>query len=351
MGKATKHQFKTEAKQLLDLMIHSVYSHKEIFLRELISNASDALDKLRFESLTNEDLRKLTEDLHIRISKDEDKHTLTISDNGIGMNEEDINKYIGTIAKSGTGDFASMLKQAQEKKDSLPELIGQFGVGFYSSFMVADKVELISKKAGEEKAWKWISEGEGEYTVEETTAENSGTTITLFLKEKDENDEDFQDFTAEWVIKQVVKKYSDFVSYPIKMQIERKKIERDEDGKPKEGAQEETIIEDETLNSMKAIWLKAEKEVTDEEYKEFYKHISHDWNDPLKWVAYKAEGTSNNFKALLYIPEKPGFDMFMPNSNRGINLYVKRVFIMNDCEELIPEYLRFAKGVVDSEDF
>jgi molecular chaperone HtpG len=350
MSNATKHEFKTEAKQLLDLMIHSVYSQKEIFLRELISNASDALDKLRFESLTNENLRKLTDDLTIRISTDSAAKTITVSDNGIGMTEEEIIKYIGTIAKSGTGDFAEMLKKANEKKEALPDLIGQFGVGFYSSFMVADKVELVSKKAENDTAYKWVSDGAGSYTIEEVAKETSGTDITLHLKETSKDDEDAQDFTAEWVIKQIVKKYSDFVSYPIKMQVERTKVERDEEGKPKEGAKEETVIEDETLNSMKAIWVRPEKEVKDEEYKDFYKHISHDWNDPLKWITYKAEGASNNFKALLYLPTKPGFDMFMPNTDRGINLYVKRVFIMNDCEELIPEYLRFVKGVVDSED-
>lgn len=350
MGKTTTHKFKTEAKQLLDLMINSVYSQKEIFLRELISNASDALDKLRFESLTDETLRNLTNDLHIRIETDTDKKTITVSDNGIGMSKDDIIKYIGTIAKSGTNDYAAILKKAKEQKEALPELIGQFGVGFYSSFMVADKVELISRKAGEEKAWKWVSKGEGSYTMSEAERENCGTTITLFLSPKEENDDEYQDFTAEWTIKQIVKKYSDFVAYPIKMRVSRTKIERDKDGKPKEGAKEETVIEDETLNSMKAIWLKSPKDVKDEDYKEFYKHISHDWNDPLQWVSYKAEGASNEFNALLYLPSKPGMEMFMPNADRGINLYVKRVFIMNDCEELIPEYLRFVKGVVDSED-
>lgn len=347
---STTYEFKTEARQLLDLMIHSVYSHKEIFLRELVSNASDALDKLKFASLTNDALRSMTEDLHIRITPDEKNRTLSIADNGIGMNREEIIEYIGTIAKSGTGEFAEMIKKANEKKESAPELIGQFGVGFYSSFMVADKVELVSRKAGETQAWKWTSSGEGSYTISEADRDVQGTSITLHLKPEDKEDEDFQDFTQEWVIRQVVKKYSDFVGYPIKMQIERTKIERDENGKPVEGAKEETMVEDEVLNSMKAIWLRPEKDVTEEEYREFYKHISHDWNSPLKWITFKAEGTSNEFTSLLFLPEKPGFDLFMPNSKRGINLYVKRVFIMNDCEELIPDYLRFVKGVVDSED-
>lgn len=349
MSKATKHNFKTEARQLLDLMIHSVYSHKEIFLRELVSNASDALDKLRFKGLTNENLRKLNNDPHIRITPDSEKKTLTISDNGIGMDHDEIIKYIGTIAKSGTGEFHELLKKANEKKDGLPELIGQFGVGFYSSFMVANKVELTTRKAGSEEAWLWASDGQGSYTLEDTTRETNGTTIVLHLKEENKDEEDFQDFTQEWILRQTIKKYSDFVAYPIRMQVERTHIERDEDGKAKEGAKEETIVEDEVLNSMKAIWVRPEKDVTDEEYREFYRHISHDWNEPLNWINFKAEGTSNVFSALLFLPQKPGFDMFMPNSKRGIHLYVKRVFIMNDCEELIPEYLRFVKGVVDSE--
>ena len=350
MSNQTTYEFKTEAKQLLNLMINSVYSQKEIFLRELISNASDALDKLRFASLTDENLRKLTDDLYIRLTPDSEKHTLTIYDNGIGMNHDEIINYIGTIAKSGTGEFAEMLRKANEAKEKAPELIGQFGVGFYSSYMVADKVELISRKAGEEQAWKWTSTGEGSYTLEEATRSTQGTSVILHLKETDKEDEEAQDFTQEWVLKSIVKKYSDFVAYPIKMQVSHTHIERDENGKPKEGAKEETVVEDETLNSMKAIWLRPEKEVKDEEYKDFYRHISHDWNDPLKWISFKAEGVSSEFTSLLFIPTKPGFDLFMPDSKRGINLYVKRVFIMNDCEDLIPDYLRFVKGVVDSED-
>lgn len=349
MVNSTTHEFKTEARQLLDLMIHSVYSHKEIFLRELISNASDALDKLKFASLTNENLRNCAEDLHIRLTTDEKKRTLTITDNGIGMTREEIIDYIGTIAKSGTSEFAELLKKANDRKEGAPELIGQFGVGFYSSFMVAEKVELVSRKAGAQEAWLWTSTGEGSYTIADASLPSNGTSITLYLKPEDKEDEDFQDFTQEWVLRQIVKKYSDFVSYPIKMQIERTKIDRDENGKPVEGAQEQTVIEDEILNSMKAIWLRPEKDVSEDEYREFYKHISHDWNSPLKWISFKAEGTSNEFTSLLFLPEKPGFDLFMPNSKRGINLYVKRVFIMNDCEELIPDYLRFVKGVVDSE--
>ena len=346
----TTHEFKTEARQLLDLMIHSVYSQKEIFLRELISNASDALDKLKFEALTNDTYSSLTDDLHIRISPDTTAQTITISDNGIGMTHNEIVDYIGTIAKSGTGEFIKGLNEAKDKKGMSSDLIGQFGVGFYSAFMVANKVELTSRKAGSNEAWTWSSAGEGNYTMSEATRETNGTTVTLHLKPKAENDETHEDFTQEWTIKQIVKKYSDFVGYPIKMQITRTEVERDEKGNRKEGAEEKTIIEDEVLNSMKAIWLRPEKEVTEEEYKDFYRHISHDWNPPLKWVSFKAEGAVNEFTSLLYIPEKPGFDMFMPEKKHGISLYVKRVFIMNDCEELIPDYLRFVKGVVDSED-
>ena len=274
----TTYEFKTEAKQLLNLMINSVYSQKEIFLRELISNASDALDKLRFASLTDENLRKLTDDLYIRLTPNTENNTLTIFDNGIGMNKDDLINYIGTIAKSGTSEFAEMLKKANEAKESSPELIGQFGVGFYSSYMVADEVEIITRKAGEEQAWKWTSKGEGSYTLEESTRSSQGTSIILHLKPIDKEDSEAQNFTEEWTLKSIVKKYSDFVAYPIKMQTSHTHIERDENGKPKEGAKEETVVEDQTLNSMKAIWLRPEKDVKEEEYKDFYKHLSHDWN-------------------------------------------------------------------------
>lgn len=341
-------QFQTETKELLDLMIHSVYSHKEIFLRELVSNASDALDKLRFESLTKENWRELAKDLHIRIEPNLEKRTLTVHDNGIGMSYEEIIKFIGTIAKSGTREFAKVLTETG-KKDVPSDLIGQFGVGFYSSFMVADKISLVSRKAGEESAWVWESTGDGEFTIDETTRETHGTSVTLFLKE--ENQEDgLSDFCDSWTIKETLKKYSDFVGYPIKMREEKTEHERDENGKIKEGAEPKVTIEDLTVNSMKAIWTKPEKDVSESEYKEFFKHISHDWNDPLKWISFRAEGATNDFRALLYLPSKATPDILMDETNRGIQLYIKRVFIMNDCKELIPEYLRFVKGVVDSED-
>ncbi len=342
-----KFEFQTEARQLLDLMIHSVYSHREIFLRELISNASDALDKLRFEALTNTELAHLTGDLHIRITPDAEDRTLTISDNGVGMNRDEIIRFIGTIAKSGTKEYVSALKEA--KQANMPvDLIGQFGVGFYSSFMVADKVTLITRRAGDAIAWKWESIGDGSFTIEESTRDIPGTSVMLHLKPADQEDE-VGDYTAEWTIRQIVKKYSDFVSYPIRMEIERTETERDEDGKPKEGVEPQKVLRDETLNSMKAIWTRPESEVTEEEYNEFYHHVSHDWSEPLKWTTLKAEGT-HEFRALLYFPARAPFDLFMRDGQHGIHLYIKRIFIMNDCKELIPEYLRFMRGVVDSED-
>jgi molecular chaperone HtpG len=346
--KPESHVFQTEAAQLLDLMIHSVYSHKEIFLRELISNASDAIDKLRYESLTNPDLVKFTDDPHIRIVPDPDSKTLQIIDNGIGMTHDEIIENIGTIAHSGTQDFAKMVKDSKSK-ELPPEMIGQFGVGFYSGFMAADKIELVTRSAKDEKAWIWTGgAGDGSYTLEPTTRSEPGTSITLHLR-KNKDEEEAEDYTAEWIIRNIVRKYSDFVNYPIRMKIERTEIERDEEGKPVDGAEEKKVETDDVLNSMKAIWIREEKDVEEEEYKEFYKHISHDWSDPLERFAYKAEGTSE-YRSLLYFPSRAPMDLFMADGEHGINLYVKRVFIMNDCKELIPEYLRFMRGVVDSED-
>ncbi|NLI76052.1 MAG: molecular chaperone HtpG [Candidatus Riflebacteria bacterium] len=349
MSTETRFEFKAEAKQILELMIHSVYSHREIFLRELISNASDALDKLRFEALTSDALRPLTGDLHIRLAADPEDRTVSVSDNGIGMNRDEILQYIGTIAKSGTRDFAKALKEAKDKT-SAPEFIGQFGVGFYSSFMVADKVTLISRRAGEEKAWKWESDGSGSFTLEEAARDTQGTTVMLHLKPLDKDDEDAEDYAQEYVLREIVRKYSDFVAYPIRMKVERQKWPKDADGKTPPDAKPETVIEDETLNSMKAIWMRPEKDVTEEEYKEFYKHVSHDWNDPLRRIVFRLEGTTSEFRSLLFLPSKPTPEMFLQPKERGIHLYIKRVFIMNDCKELIPEYLRFVRGVVDSED-
>ena len=343
---AEKHTFQAEVQQLLDLMIHSLYSNKDIFLRELISNSSDALDKLRFESLTSE-LALPEKELHIFLEVDKGNRILTVHDNGIGMSRHEIVEHIGTIARSGTKEF---LKAVRERNSSNlpPELIGQFGVCFYSTFMVADKVSILSRRAGEEKATLWESDGGGGYVLQTVERPEAGTSVTLKLKPEDSED-GLKDYTSEHVLRSIVRKYSNFVSYPIRMKVERTEVERDENGKKKEGAKETIVVQEETLNSMKAIWTRPKSEVSDEEYKEFYKHISHDWSDPLETISAKLEG---NFEAqaLLFIPSKAPFDLYSRDmAHRGIQLYVKRVFIMDDCKELMPEYLRFIKGVVDSE--
>ncbi len=340
-------EFQSEARQVLDLMVHSVYSHPEIFLRELISNGSDALDKLRFEALTREDLKPLTADLHIRVLGDPQARTVTVIDNGIGMSRDEVIRFIGTIAKSGSREFLRALKESQAKGVS-PELIGQFGVGFYSSFIVAEKVVLETRKAGEDKATRWESTGDGTYTLEEVDKATVGTTVTVHLKRGEEEDR-LDEFAQEWKIREIVRKYSDYVAYPIRMKVQREEVERDEKGEPKECAKPEKVERDETLNSMKAIWTRSESEVTEEEYQEFYRHISHDWNEPLLHGALKAEGTIE-FRALLYIPSRAPFDLYFPEAERGVQLYIKRIFIMSGCKDLLPEYLRFVRGVVDSED-
>ena len=340
------HEFQTEARQLLDLMIHSVYSNKDIFLRELISNASDAIDRRRFEALQDPDLLDEDKELSILIERDPVARTLMIHDNGIGMGRAEVIDLIGTIAKSGTKEFLEGLKESEEAVS--PDFIGQFGVGFYSSFMAADKVTLITRRAGEDTATKWESAGEGTYTLETVDKDEAGTSITLQLKPSDEEDH-LKDYAQEWVIREIVKKYSDFVAYPIQMEIEREEIEQDEEGKPVEGAEPKTVRKLETLNSMKAIWLKEKDETTDEELNEFYKHISHDWNDPIETIRAKIEGTLE-YRLLLYIPSKAPFDLFFRDGQFGLHLYVKRVYIMDDCKDLVPEFLRFLRGVVDSED-
>lgn len=330
-------EFKTEIKQLLDLMIHSLYSHKEVFLRELVSNASDAIDRARYESLTNHEILEKDGGWHIRIVPDKNTGTLTISDNGIGMSKEDIIEALGTIAHSGTKEFLSAL-QSKEVKEN-PELIGQFGVGFYSSFMVADKITVISRKAGYDpnKGVKWESTGDGSFTVEEIEKPNKGTDVILHLKD------DEKKYLQEWEIRSVIKRYSDFIEHPIVMEIEREK--QSEIDK----SQRITVKEDEALNSQKAIWLKDKNEITEDDYNEFYKHISHDFTKPSKVIHYKAEGTSE-FTALLYIPSKAPFNILYRDYKIGPTLYVKRVQIMDHCEDLLPPYLRFVKGIVDSSD-
>ena len=345
------HEFKTEVQQMLNLIIHSLYSNKEIFLRELISNASDAIDRLRFKAQTERDLLGNDTEFKIKITPDGIRQTLEISDNGIGMTEEELLENIGTIAKSGTADFVEAIRALNQTDVITPELIGQFGVGFYSSFIVADKVTLTTRAAGSDTAVRWESTGDGTFTVEPAEKPNRGTSILLHLKKKEKDE---PDFTDQWVIRNIVKKHSDFVSYPIVMDVEKdvpipdEEQIKDKDGKTI-GATTKKEIQEETLNSMKAIWTRDKSEVTEDEYKEFYTHISHDWNPPLTHVHLKFEGTTE-YSTLLYIPSKAPFDLFRPEGRHGIHLYCKRVFIMDDCEELMPEYLGFIKGVVDAPD-
>src|SRR3989441_9031600 len=322
-------QFQAEARQVLDLMIHSLYTNKEIFLRELISNASDALDRLRFESLSQPELIGPEDKLEIWIESDPKERTLTIQDNGIGMSRDEVIANIGTIAKSGTRELLQSLREKQSS-DVLATLIGQLGVGFYSAFMVADRVTLVTRRAGQDKATQWESTGDGTFTINEASKFNRGTSITLHLK-KFEDDSGVEDFTDKFVISQIVKRYSDFVAYPI--------IYKDKDLKEA----------DKALNSMKPIWTRARSEVTDAEYQEFYKHISHDWNEPMKTWSFRAEGRSE-YQALLFIPSQAPFDLFYATGKFGLHLYVRRVLIVEHCEELLPPYLRFIRGVVDSAD-
>ncbi len=344
MTKETR-EFQTEIKQLLDLMINSLYSHPEIFLRELISNASDALDTLRFKAQTNQELLAGDEELKIRIEVDKEARTLAVIDNGIGMTREEVIENIGTIAKSGTRKLMEALA-GKEKAELTPELIGQFGVGFYSSFMVADRVVLTTRAAGSQTGVRWESSGDGAYTIEEVEGLPRGTKVTLHLRPPAEGG---QDFTQEWVIRAVVKKYSDFVTYPICMDVEREEVPTDKDGKPVEGAEPEKKIVEEVLNSMKPIWNRRKSEVKEEEYREFYHHLSHDWGDPLETIHINAEGKIE-YNALMYIPGQAGMDLFVPEKKSGMQLYVKRIFIMDNCEDLLPPYLRFVKGVVDAAD-
>ncbi|MGA8252918.1 MAG: molecular chaperone HtpG [Mycobacterium sp.] len=344
-AKVEQLEFQAEARQLLDLMVHSVYSNKDSFLRELISNASDALDKLRLEALRNSELDVDTSDLHIEIDADKSARTLTVRDNGIGMTRDEVVDLIGTLAKSGTAELRQKLREAKNEGAS-EELIGQFGIGFYSSFMVADKVTLLTRKAGESAATRWESSGEGTYTIESVDDAPVGTSVTLHLKPEDAEDE-LHDYTAEYKIKELVKKYSDFIAWPIRMEVERRTPASQEEGA--EGSEEQITIETQTINSMKALWAKSRDEVSDDEYKEFYKHIAHAWDDPLEIIPMKAEGTFE-YRALLFIPSRAPFDLFNQDAKIGVHLYVKRVFIMDDCDQLMPMYLRFVKGVVDAED-
>ncbi|MEU5567463.1 molecular chaperone HtpG [Micromonospora musae] len=328
-------EFQAEARQLLQLMVHSIYSNKDVFLRELISNASDALDKLRLAAQVDKDLDVDTSDLHIEIEVDRDARTLTVRDNGVGMTRDEVVSVIGTIAKSGTAELLRTLRESADANAS-QELIGQFGVGFYAAFMVADTVELLTRKAGEPGGTRWSSSGEGTYSIESVDAAPQGTSVTLRLKPADTEDS-LHDYTAEWTIREIVKRYSDFIAWPIRMTVERP---------GEEGA---TTREEQTLNSMKALWARSRDEVEQAEYHEFYKHVAHDWADPLEIVHMKGEGTFE-YEALLFLPAHAPLDLFAPQGRRGVQLYVKRVFIMDDCEALMPNYLRFVKGVVDAHD-
>ncbi|MEM7582795.1 MAG: molecular chaperone HtpG [Acidobacteriota bacterium] len=345
--KVETHSFQAETKQLLDLMIHSLYTQKEIFLRELISNASDALDRLRFEALTKENLITDDEKFEIRLEADPEARTLTISDNGIGMSRAEVISNIGTIAKSGSRELMKKIRKGQSA-EQISELIGQFGVGFYSAFMAADKVTLVTRRAGKKAATRWESTGDGEYTLSSAKRDSRGTSITLHLKDANK-DAGIDDFTDEYVISRIVKRYSDFVTYPILNKITREEVEKDEMGMPVKGAVSTTVVEDKTLNSMKPIWTRPQSEVSDEDYQEFYKHISHDWNAPLKTLQFKAEGRIE-YQALLFIPSEAPEDFYYFAYEYGLQLYVRRVMIMDRCEDLVPRYLRFARGVVDSSD-
>ncbi len=326
---AKKKQFKAESKKLLELMIHSIYKHKEIFLRELISNSSDAIDKLHFNSLSNDKIKIEKDKLAIDISIDKDKRILTISDNGIGMSKEELETNLGTIAKSGSLDF----KQSIDDNEEI-DIIGQFGVGFYSAFMVADKLEVISKTY-EGEAYLWESSGDDGYTISSSSREECGTTIHIHMRENTEED-DYDQYLEEHTIKQLIKKYSDYVRYPIKMDVETTQ-------------EEETIIENQTLNSMIPLWKKRKTEITKEDYNDFYKSQFHDFNDPQKVIHVNAEGTTS-FNAIIYIPSTIPFDFYQQNSKTSFKLYSKGVFIMDEYKELIPEYFKFVRGLVDTDE-
>jgi molecular chaperone HtpG len=336
MSNKKTRKFKTEVQQLLELVIHSLYSKKDIFLRELISNASDAIDRAKFEALTQPDLVEAGEAWQIRLVVDRDARTLTIRDNGIGMSADEVETNIGTIANSGTRTFLEQIRGSAAGADA--EFIGQFGVGFYAAFMVAEPVTLNTRRAGTDSTpVLWTSDGTGSYTLEDGDKAERGTAITLHLREG------MDTYLDEWEIRRIVKAYSDYIAYPILLEVLPSKDDKDD--KPKPSAEEA----DKPLNSMKAIWRKDRKEITPEAYAEFYTHISHDHQKPLDTIHFAAEGATE-FRALLYIPSQAPFDLFIRERQRGLHLYVKNVFINDDCKDLLPDYLRFTKGVVDSSD-
>ena len=335
-----KQQFKAESQRLLDLMINSIYTHREIFLREIISNASDAIDKLAYTALTDDKVGISWDQFAITITRDEENRTLTVSDNGIGMSKEDMEENLGTIAKSGSLGF----KQAMEKNEDI-DIIGQFGVGFYSAFMVASSITVISKKYGEDKAWKWVSDGADGYTIEETEKDAPGTDIIMTLK-ADTEDDKYSEFLQEYEIRSLVRKYSDYIRYPIKMEVSKSRKKEDS---PEDKPEYESYLEMETLNSMVPIWQRTKKDVSDEEYETFYREKFFDYNKPLRTIHSSAEG-SVSFKALLYIPGKAPYDFYTKDYKRGLQLYSSGVMIMENCEDLLPEHFRFVRGIVDSQD-
>ncbi len=328
------HSFQTEISQLLDLMINSLYSQKEIFLRELISNSSDAIDKRRFEALTDASLLSDDEELAVTITTDAEAKTLTISDNGIGMSHDELIENIGTIARSGTKKFMEALKSEKDNDDV--SLIGQFGVGFYSVFMVADKVSVVTRRAGSEAAHQWESDGKGEFTISDAERQDAGTTITLHLREEE------QEYLEDFRLKHIINKYSEHISLPIKMMGS---VPLDEEGNPKEGEEAEL----ETINTGTALWARPKTEISDEDYQSFYQSLSYDFEPPLSTLHHKVEGNLE-YTSLLYIPKKAPFDLWNRENRKGVKLYVRRIFITDDAESLMPNYLRFIKGVVDSAD-
>ncbi len=347
-----KQQFKAESQRLLDLMINSIYTHREIFLREIISNASDAIDKLAYTALTDDKVGINRDEFAITITRDPENRVLTVSDNGIGMSKAEMEENLGTIAKSGSLGF----KQAMEKNEDI-DIIGQFGVGFYSAFMVASSVTVISKKYGEDKAWKWVSDGADGYTIEETTKDGPGTDVIMTLK-ADTDDDKYSEYLEEYEIRSLIRKYSDYIRYPIKMEVTKSRPveEPEEEAVEVEGEEKEpktpkyeeyTVME--TLNSMVPIWQRAKKDVTDEEYEAFYREKFFDYNKPLRVIHSSAEG-SVSFKALLYIPSKAPYDFYTKDFKRGLQLYSSGVMIMENCEDLLPEHFRFVRGIVDSQD-
>ena len=329
-------QFKAESQRLLDLMINSIYTHREIFLREILSNASDAMDKLAYIALTDNNVGLNRDDMAITILRDEKNRTITVSDKGIGMNRAEMEENLGTIAKSGSLSF----KQSMEKNEDI-DIIGQFGVGFYSAFMVASSVTVISRKYGEDTAWKWVSDGADGYTIEETTKDAPGTDIIMTLK-ADTEEEKYTEFLEEYRIRELVRKYSDYIRYPIRMEISKSRKKEDEDGY-------ESYTEEDTLNSMVPLWQRAKKDVSEEEYNSFYQDKFFDYNKPLRVIHTSAEG-SVTFKALLFIPGKAPYDFYTKDYKRGLQLYSAGVMIMESCEDLLPEHFRFVRGIVDSQD-